>query len=274
MPDLIAYDITLNNHTGALPVQAVRAHALNGLFHAELGKRHSALVEALHHGAGPMPFSLTPLFNAEEATFTGFRVGVLTAAVGDAVAETWGGLAAKRAEVQLGSARLSVLGVEPEAPALTYEQLQATAPAAHGVRLRFETPVRFKSGVLPTPRAVWQAYALRWETFAPNLPMPPEFGRWAGYAVEATEVFLTTAYAPAENTVEWKGAMGEVEYQAKTNELPAARAPDYLKAWQALALLAEFCGTGEKATMGLGRTQRVKFFGRHRAAPERDNNAN
>lgn len=265
MSTLLTYHIHLRNLSGPLPIHAVRAHALNGLFHAELGKRHAALVEALHHGEGPMPFSLTPLFDAEEATFTGFRVGVLAADVGEAVAETWGGLAAKRADVQLGSARLSVLGVEPEAPALTYEQLLTTAPVMHGVRLRFETPVRFKSGLLPTPRAVWQGYAQRWEKFAPELTLPPEFMRWVGYAVEATDLALEGRHAPAENTVEWKGAMGEVEYQATINELPASRAPDYLQAWQALARLAEFCGTGEKSTMGLGRTRRVKAFGKHRA---------
>jgi len=77
-----------------------------------------------------------------------------------------------------------------------------------------------------------------------------------------------TRYAPMENTVEWKGVMGEVEYQAHTGaddrDIPPSRIPDYLRAWQALALFAEFCGTGEKTTMGMGRTRRLKTFGPHR----------
>src|SRR3972149_1108443 len=103
-PSLHAFDIHLSNLHGPLPIAAVRAHALNGLFHAELGKRHPTLVGELHQPNGPMPFSLAPLFDAEAGEFLGFRVGTLTADFGQRVAEVWGGLAAQRAEVQLGSA--------------------------------------------------------------------------------------------------------------------------------------------------------------------------
>ncbi len=268
--DLHSFDIHLHNLHGPLPTAAVRAHALNGLFHNVLGQRFPEVVDDLHRPNGPMPFSLAPLFNGE--VFLGFRVGTLNAEFGQRVAEVWGGLATQRAEVQLGSAQLYVEEVKPGRPrATTYEQLLAEAPAAHGLRLRFETPVRLKtfghSGVLPTPHAVWQFYAQRWEKYADaGLPLPPEFMRWAGHNVQATELALETRYAYIEKSVEWKGVMGEVEYQAFTddNSLPESRIPDYLKAWQALALFAEFCGTGEKATMGMGRTRRVKSFGEHR----------
>lgn len=276
MPELQSFDIHLHNLHGPLPIQAVRAHALNGLFHAELGKRHPAVVEAMHQADGPAPFSLAPLFN--EAHFLGFRVGTLTTDFGQRIAEVWGGLAAQRADVQLGSAQLCVEDVKPgRSRATTYEQLLADAPAAHGLRLRFETPVRLKtfgqSGLLPTPQAVWQFYAQRWEKFAP-MPLPPELVRWAGRRVQATDLALETRYAYIEKSVEWKGVMGEIEYQAFTDDdrdVPSSRLPDYLRAWQALALLAEFCGTGEKATMGMGRTHRVKVFGEHRTKANASN---
>ncbi|MCI0626818.1 MAG: CRISPR system precrRNA processing endoribonuclease RAMP protein Cas6 [Acidobacteria bacterium] len=272
-PELQVFHVYLHNLHGPLPIAAVRAHALNGLFHTEMGKHHPAVVDDLHRTNGPAPFSLTPLFDEEQ--FLGFRVGALTADFGQHVAEVWGGLAAQRAEVQLGSAQLWVQEVKPGRPrATSYEQLLAEAPVAHGLRLRFETPVRLKtfgqSGVLPTPHAVWQFYAQRWEKHAGS-SLPPEFVRWTGARVQATELALETRYAYIEKTVEWKGVMGEVEYLAFTDDdrdVPASRIPDYLRAWQALALLAEFCGTGEKATMGMGRTRRVKTFGLHKEKGE------
>jgi CRISPR/Cas system endoribonuclease Cas6 (RAMP superfamily) len=267
-PDLQLLDIHLHNLTGPLPIQAVRAHALNGMFHTELGRRHGGLVEELHQSQKPMPFSLAPIF--DEGCFLGFRVGTLTAELGEVVAEVWDGLAARQGEVRLGNAELVVGEVRPGGlRPTTYEQLLAEAPVAHGVWLRFETPVRLKtfgqSGILPTPHAVWQYYTQKWEAFS-DADLPPEFLRWAGRAVQVTELALETRYAYVEKDVEWKGVMGEVEYQAFTEDeaIPASRVPDYLRAWQALALLADFCGTGEKTTMGMGRTRRVKVFGRHR----------
>lgn len=269
---LHTFSILLRQSSGPLPIVAVRAHALNGLFHTELGRRHSALVDELHNGHKPMPFSLMPIFRDEE--FLGFQVGTLTAEFGQRVAEVWGGLAAQRAEVQLGSARMKVQEVQPGQPqATTYEQLLAEAPVAHGVWVRFETPVRLKtfrhSGLLPTPHAVWQHYAQKWEAFA-GISLPPGFVDWVRLRVQATELNLETRYAYVEKAIEWKGVMGEVEYHAYIDEddkdIPPSRAPDYLRAWQALALFAEFSGTGEKTTMGMGRTRRVRVFGPHRAS--------
>lgn len=267
-PSLHTFLVTLRQPSGPLPIQAVRAHALNGLFHAELGKRYPAVVEELHRANGPAPFSLAPLFEGDE--FRGVRVATLTAELGQQVADVWGALAAQGAEVPLGNARVVVQDVKPGHPrATTYDQLLADAPVAHGLRLRFETPVRLKSfgrsGVLPEPQAVWQGYALRWEKYA-GIPLLPEFTRWAGRSVQATDLALETRYALIEKNDEWKGAMGEVEYQAYTDndDLPTSRAPEYLRAWQALAQFAEFCGTGEKATMGMGHTRYVKAFGKHR----------
>ena len=84
--------------------------------------------------------------------------------------------------------------------------------------------------------------------------------------MQATEVNLETRYAYVEKDVEWKGVMGTMEYQAymDSGDVPVSRAADYLRAWQALAFYAHFCGTGEKVTMGMGRTRRVKVFGHHR----------
>jgi len=258
-----------------LPIQAVRGHALNGLFYTEIGRKFGKVVDEFHElrEGRPLPFSLAPIFRDEE--FLGVRMGTLTAEFGDIVSEVWGGLAAKCAEVRLGSATLQVDRVKPGGlHPMSYQQLLDEAPEGHGVWLRFEPPMRVRtfnqSGVLPTPQAVWHGYVLRWEAFA-GIDLPPEFLHWANRRAQATELQLETRYAFIEKTVEWKGVMGEVEYTVFVedgDDVPVSRLPDYLRAWQALALLADFCGTGEKTTMGMGRTRRLKVFGRHRTASD------
>jgi len=267
-------EILLRNHNGPLPIQAVRAHALNGLFYAELARRDSALVDALHRSGGPMPFSLAPLFEPADGTFQGFRVGTLAVELGERVADVWGGLMVRRGEIQLGSAHMTVQDVQvSKSPrARSYAQLLEETPAAHGLRLQFDTPVRLttfgRSGVLPIPHAVWQSYTTKWEAFAGATALPPELLFWVSRQVQATEVELQTRFGYIEKNIEWKGAVGVVEYLALTDQgdVPLSRVPDYLRAWQALAALAEYCGTGEKTTMGMGRTRRIKVFGPHQTS--------
>lgn len=151
---------------------------------------------------------------------------------------------------------------------MTYEQLLEDSNPAHGLRCRFETPVRLKinghDSLLPAPRALWQGYAQRWETYS-TIPLPPEFLRWVEEEVTLLDLRLDTLYGFIEKDIEWKGFMGEVSFQAHTDgkDLFAERAPEYLRFWQALAFLAEYCGTGEKTAMGMGRTRLVKVFGYH-----------
>ena len=267
-------EIYLSNLDGPLPIQAVRARSLNGLFYNRLGLRYPRLVDALHdrdRKKKEMPFSLAPLFDVERGAFLGLRIGTLSAELGERVGEAWT-WSERDATVELGSAILAIQDVHsPTYPrATSYEQLLADAPLAHGVWIQFDTPVRLttsgQGSLLPAPRAVWQYYVHKWEAFAGKVALPPEFLRWVESEVHATEVNLKTRSAFVEMDSEWKGVMGVVEYQALTDggDVPASRLPDYLRAWQALALLSEFCGTGEKATMGMGRTRRVKVFGRHR----------
>ena len=112
---------------------------------------------------------------------------------------------------------------------------------------------------------MWRFLLHKWLAFSDGIELPPQIIRWVENEVRVTELDLETRIALLEKDLEWKGVMGRVEYQAKTDgrDVPAGRIADYLRAWQALAFLAEFSGTGEKTTMGMGRTRRVKVFGRH-----------
>lgn len=268
LPSLTAYEIELRPLRGELPVEAVRANALNGLFYSELGRRFSSWVNELHepNGSRPQPFSLA--LNYSNGMVRGFRACALEAGTGARIAEVWHELAERQAQVRLGPAQMVVAGVRPGAPgAYEYDQLLAESPAAKAVRLRFLSPVRLKvmghTTLLPAPRTAWQFYALRWQTYAPGAALPPELVRWVEWQVHALEVQLETCFAYVEQQVEWKGVVGEVAYQAFNDQrdLPPSRFGEYLRAWQALAALAEFCGTGEKVTKGMGRTVRARVEG-------------
>jgi len=264
---LQSFEIYLRNLDGPLPIQAVRAEALNGMFYTEMKRRAPAWVEAMHQNGGQAihPFSLSLLF--KDGLCYGFRAAALTRETGEFIADVWGGLAARAAEVRLGSANMLVERVRPGSPrAASYAQLWETAPTARGMRIRFETPMKLlvmgHATVLPMPRLVWEWYSRRWQAFA-GIELPPEFSRWVEWQVHALEAQLETCYAFVEKAVAWKGVVGEVAYHAfeDDRDLPASRYHDYLRAWQALAHMAEFSGTGEKVTMGMGRTHFVKAEG-------------
>lgn len=280
-PDLATFDILLDNLDGPLPVQAVRANALNGMFYTELARKYPRWVEDLHHPRDhqPQSFSLAPIF--ENSRLLGFRVGTLTRETGQRVEEAWNDLCQNHLTIRLGPARVNVSQISRGKPwEATYEKIWETAPVKFGISLAFDTPLRIRSqgnyNLLPAPRSLWQWYARRWEAFS-NITLPPEFLLWIERRVNVVEININTAYALMEADVEWKGIVGEVAYQAldriygnPTTDIPASRLPDYLKAFQALAMLSEYSGTGEKATMGMGRTRRMRTFTPYRSENSAD----
>ena len=264
---LQTFEVKLRNLDGPLPIQAVRAGALNGLFYAEMNQKYSNWVDGMHKNDGnmPHPFSMSLLFADDFCQ--GFRIAALTTDVGERIAEVWGSLAARGAKVRLGAANMLVEGVHPGSPqATSYQELFDNTPIARGLRLYFETPVRLlsrgHSSVLPFPRLLWDGYIRRWDAFS-GIPLPPEFSRWVEWQVYTTEVRLETCFTYIESTTEWKGVVGESAYHAYSDEngVPASRYHDYLRTWQALARLSEFSGSGEKVTMGMGRTHFLKAEG-------------
>ncbi len=183
------------------------------------------------------------------------------------IAETWGSLEARCTEVRLGAAAMIVEQVHPGNPhAASYQELWDNTPIARGVRLEFDSPLKLlalgRYSVLPIPRYLWDWYACRWQAFSGGIDLPPEFSRWVEWQVHVTETRLETCYAYMEKLVEWKGVIGQVAYHGYWDERdPVSRYPDYLRAWQVLARLSEFSGTGEKTTMGMGRTRYLKAEG-------------
>ncbi len=187
---LSTFEIFLRNHGGPLPVAAVRANALSGLFYAEMRRKHSDWVECMHQLNRPLSFSLALLF--DDGCVRGFRVNLLESDAGERAAEVWSNLAAHHAEVRLGSAQMSVTAVRPgQAPAASYGELPANNSTSTGIRLGFLSPVRLKvlghETVLPAPRWIWDGYARSWDVYA-GIPLPPEFSRWVEWQVQAVEI--------------------------------------------------------------------------------------
>ncbi len=274
--DLSTLNIYLTNLDGPLPIHAVRGHALNGSFYGELDRHYHRWVSRLHHldRSETLPFSISPL--VEDGQFIGMRVGALNREAGVRIREVWENLQSTQATIRVGSASMLVSQVESGKPwPASYDKVWDTAPIKFGICLAFETPFRLTTSVvlpndgrsrshyslLPTPKGLWQWCARRWNIFS-SIPLPPGFIDWVDRQVCVMEVHLDTTCTLIEQNIEWKGAVGEVAYQAfgDSRDVPESRLPDYLRAFQALAMLAEYSGAGEKTGWGMGRVRRVRTF--------------
>ncbi|MEW6403475.1 MAG: CRISPR system precrRNA processing endoribonuclease RAMP protein Cas6 [Chloroflexota bacterium] len=284
MTDLQIFHIPLQNLNGPLPLQALRLHTLRGVFYQALGGEESALARSLHAKGengrpDPAPYAIGPLFS--NGHLEGLRVATLQDRtqhrfdLGQATAKAWNNL--KGRAIPVGSADMKVLDVVAETQC-TYEQIWAESEPNHGLQLRFEMPARFsqygRDHLLPTPHAIWQFYLLRWNRYSGlSDKMPPEILAWVEHQVHAMELTLETRLAYIEGNSTLSGVMGDITFQAfrekkppkgKENTVPESQLPHYLHAWQTLASLAEYCGTGMNADIGMGRTRVVSRFGSYR----------
>ncbi len=281
MTDLQVLEISLRNQNGPLPIQAVRLHVLRGVFYNALGGEQSPLARAIHSkGADgrpdPAPYSIGPLF--VDGHLTGLRIATMQDCtqnglnLAQVIFETWETL--KGRVITVGPANMEVLETAAKSRT-TYEKIWDEAEAHYGLQLRFEMPARFshygRDHLLPIPRVLWQFYLLRWDRYSGlQGKIPPEFLTWIEHQVHVMDVNIETRLAYIEGTSTLSGVMGDVTYQAfrekkppkgKESMVPESQLPNYLRAWRALAALAHYCGTGENASIGMGRTQVVSFFG-------------
>ena len=263
--ELNRFIVPLQNSDGPLPIQAVRARALHGVFCKEMGEKFPAWIDKLHQNQGtPTPYTLSPILEGEY--FVGLQISCLNKDTAERVIDVWENLALQKKIIRLGSANLKVLKFTwQESKFYSYEQLWDEAPLALGIRLAFETPTRFKVNgqinLLPDPVLLWAHYAKRWTAFS-SISLPPEFMVWVQKQVYVQELNLQTCFTYVEGTTPWKGFVGEVAYQGSKDKrnIPESRFPDYICAWQALAAYSEFCGTGRKTNWGMGKTRKTQIF--------------
>jgi CRISPR-associated endoribonuclease Cas6 len=252
------------------------------VFYEALGGKTSAIARSIHtKGANgrpdPAPYTIGPLF--AEGHLNGVRITTLQDCtqssfnLAEVTSKAWEKL--QGTVIRIGSANMKVLGIKV-ASEDTYERIWEDAAPKHGLQLNFEMPARFsqfgRDHVLPIPRNLWQFYLLRWNRYSGLAGrVPPEFLTWVEHQVHVMELTLETRLAYIEGNSTVSGVMGTVTYQAfrekeppppgKENIVPESQLPRYLRAWQALASFATYCGTGENAMIGMGRTHKLSAFG-------------
>ena len=284
MSDLQILHVTLRNLDGPLPIQAVRLHTLRGVFYQALGGEDSPRARSIHAKGEngrpePAPYSVGPLF--ADGHLKGLWIATLNDRnqnrfdLAQLTNQAWKDLKGK--VIPVGSANMEVLDTNVVAQS-TYEQVWDESEPQYGLQVRFEMPARFtqygRDHVLPVPRVVWGFYLLRWYRYSGMADkIPPEFLEWVEHQVHVMEMNLETRLAYIEGTSTSSGVMGNITFQAfqekkppkgKENMVPESQLPNYLRAWRTLAMVGCFCGTGENANIGMGRTVVASSFGTYR----------
>ena len=203
------------------------------------------------------PFSITPLRPCEDGRYQ-LHLGLLDDALEPVLAAALERFAhAKNPHLGTSSVRLVPSATTGELAEVsdrtTWAELAAKARPRREFRLRFRTPTVFIVNQrycqpLPGAGVVFGSYARRWRDFAPDLAPRVD-------VADATVVASSLCGETSEVEVKWHGHLrtyvgfvGEVRYRAHTADRDAARALD------ALALVAEYAGTGAITAAGMGVT--------------------
>jgi CRISPR-associated endoribonuclease Cas6 len=208
------------------------------------------LAQLIDSGAGPKPFTVSPLNERGEC-----RITLLD---DDLYPILLAGLA-KRSAVRILSNVLPI-AAQPEVYEQTYEALWRAADRASRVTLAFDTPASFRSNdmhyTLPDARLVFSSHLTRWNAFAPiELQVDEAWPTWVEQTVAVTRFRLESREVRFKDHVQ-VGSVGTVSYEV----IKSARSTDLaLAVFNTLADYAYFCGTGHKTTQGMGQTRRVQM---------------
>jgi CRISPR-associated endoribonuclease Cas6 len=220
----------------------------------------------------PRPYTLSPIWRESERLLSSQQVM-------DTLAYRWrvallddglsspfmAGLEATR-RLDLDGKCLTVRDVSVEK--VTYQQLAQEAQDYADARpnrtrrfqLVFITPVILsRSGLpmpLPDPTQVFRHYLDCWDTFAPReLWVNVNLLDAIQFHLAVTEHQLETRRVASGSQGVKIGFLGQVTYEARAWRKLGA---EFLGHLHTLARFAEFCGTGELTTRGLGQTRYVK----------------
>jgi len=137
----------------------------------------------------------------------------------------------------------------------SYEELFAESACETKITLRFLSPTAFRSGgkrnvLFPAASLAFGSYLNRWQHFSPVEVGEP--------TAEFLESIVVARYKLNTHILHFK-AYQETGFEGEcTFELPAGVGEDCLKAMNALADFAFYCGTGAKTTMGMGQTRMIR----------------
>ena len=231
----------------------IHAKGLHGLLFNITGQADKAVSDWLHKHPAPRPFTLVPLYT-EEGNLAGIRLSALTEQTASLFQRTGEWFHRTERTCQLGGQEF-IICESRSTPGLNWQQLAMTEPGKQ-VGLRFVSPTAFKQGPghlpLPLPRNVFGSPMRIWKAFAPPMMrLPDNWLDWCERDVFVTQHNIETIQVNINKKEKFTGFVGEVWYEAYKGSEPN------LRAWQALAELATFCGVGHKATMGMGAVERI-----------------
>lgn len=233
--------------------RTIYARGLHGFLFNVTGQTDRQESDWLHHHPTPRPFTLVPLYS-EDGYLAGLRVSALTDRAATLFQRTGEWFQNTERPCHLGG-REFIINETHTVPGPSWAQLALSQPAQQ-IGLRFTSPTAFKQGPrhlpLPLPANVFSGPVRIWETFAPPMmTLPPGWLEWCGQNVFVTQHRIETATVTIDKNERFTGFVGEVWFEAHRGDDLA------LRAWQALADLAAFCGVGHKTTMGMGAVERL-----------------
>lgn len=225
-------------------------HLLHGALFGRLREVDPQAAE-LAHTQEPRPFTISGIYrNGVHPTF---RCAGLTEPVAGAIS----GAFEAGMEFEVGPSRVRVLEVEREATSYEelYERFVPREDVYGRISLRFLSPTTFRVGKanmpFPLPRLLWRSWAARWNAF--SKVQLGSFEEWAEEFIVPAR-FRVKSRAARVGGATLVGAVGECEYRVLR--------PDSLEARIAamLAAYANYCGSGQKTTMGLGVTETLALW--------------
>jgi len=229
-----------------------------------------ALASALHDTDGPKPLTVSPLWRTRHRLSSGnddgqgnlhhIRITALSdeafAALARSVLEHDPAEPMRVGEASFDLVRLATTPTESRLAACTsFKALLQEAEPSPTIGLRFLTPTTFRSGgrrnvIFPEPGLLFRSYLARWNALSPER-LPESLGEVASERLFIARYALRTAMLDFGSYSE-AGFVGSCEVRAQEGT-PA----EALCAFQALASLAFFAGTGAKTAMGMGQTRRL-----------------
>lgn len=231
----------------------IYAKSIHGLLFnitAQAGRTES---DWLHNHPTPRPFATVPLYT-DKGILAGVRIAAITERTANLFIRTGEWFQQTERPCQIGKQTFIITEVQAE-PRLSWQQLAMSEPI-HEIGLRFLSPTAFKQGPghlpLPLPRNVFGGPTRIWQAFAPPMmPLPHNWLEWCDQDVFVCQHNIETVTVNIMKQKPFTGFVGDVWFRAKQGE------EIYLRAWQALSQLITFCGTGHKATMGMGAVERI-----------------
>jgi len=220
-------------------------HLLHGALFERLREMDPEAAE-LAHTQEPRPFTVSGIFR--EGSHPAFRCSGLSEPVAEALSRAF----EPGMELGIGPSTVRLLDVRLDATSYgeLYERFVPRDEAFERISLRFHSPTTFRVGKanmpFPLPRLLWQSWSNRWNAFS-EVDLG-SFGEWAEAFVVPARFKLRSRVAKVGGAT-LAGSVGECEY--------AVLRPDTIEARVAamLAAYANYCGSGQKTTMGLGATE-------------------